>query len=171
MMSLSCYRPYHGSAPTDRSLLFKSTPSMSLESEAGQHQLHIVTPTPLPYIAPSTVVLQSMIRKELKDKNAHSSGIPLLEDLDDDPVGGTQVPPEADAQQASKNADPEPPRITRLGNPIEPLLLALLSPKTAAEQDNTFVPPSANCRCKADCIQWSCIYEYTKNPSVNAWGY
>lgn len=90
---------------------------------------------------------------------------------DDDPVDGAQVPV-ADAHQASKNADPGSPRIirTRLGNPIEPLLLALLSPN-AAEQDNTFVPPSANCRCKADCIQWSCIYEYTKNVSVNAWGY
>ncbi|KAF8340953.1 hypothetical protein F5887DRAFT_1076706 [Amanita rubescens] len=142
---------------------------MSPECEAGQRQVHIVTPIPLPYIAPSTAVLQSMMRKELKDKKAHSPDIPLLEDLDNDPVGSVQVPT-ADAQQASKNADPEPPRITHLGNPIEPLLLALLSPNTA-EQDNTFVPPSPNCRCKADCIQWSCIHEYTKNVSVNAWGY
>jgi hypothetical protein len=70
---------------------------MSPECEAGQRQVHIVTPIPLPYIAPSTAVLQSMMRKELKgtdyhsyqrsyaqpciDKKAPSPDIPLLEDL------------------------------------------------------------------------------------------
>lgn len=86
-------------------------------------------------------------------------------------MGGALVGTRTGLPQAPTNANPEAPRITRLENPIEPLLLALLSPKTAAEQDNTFVPPSAYCQCKADCIRWTCINEYTKNMSLNAWGY
>ncbi|KAF8736932.1 hypothetical protein AX14_013744 [Amanita brunnescens Koide BX004] len=135
---------------------------MCAEDEAGQPQVHIVTPVPLPYTARSTAVLRSMMYE-----TTPSPGIPLLDDLlDDDPidsVGARTGLPQVPTNEAL--------RITRLENPIEPLLLALLSPETAKEQDNIFVPPSAYCQCKADCIRWACVDEYTRNMSLNAWGY
>ena len=69
---------------------------MCAEDEAGQPQVHIVTPVPLPYTARSTAVLRSMMCKELQgtdhrrymphalnylDETTPSPGIPLLDDL------------------------------------------------------------------------------------------
>jgi len=100
------------------------------------------------------------MRKELRDMKdgRETSAMPQIqvEDTQDD-----------------NTKDTEPKRSTyfQLPNPIEPLLLALLTPEMAEEYDGSFIPPSPYCRCRADSIQLSCQEEYTKDASLNAWGY
>jgi len=144
----------------------------------GNQQHNIATPIPLPYNVRSNAVLRSMMRKELRDRKGAISDTLLITQFEHELDGRetsatssrTQIQVE-DTIDAQEDAMPTSSTYFKLPNPIEPLLLALLTPEMAEEYDSSFIPPSPYCRCRADSIQWSCQEEYTKNASLNAWGY
>ncbi|KAK2463070.1 hypothetical protein APHAL10511_004725 [Amanita phalloides] len=94
----------------------------------------IVTPIPLPYAARSKAVLRSMVSRELQvDDSPQSPVIPLLGGPYQDLIGHTF----SDSERNMRRNVLEPPYTAPLPNPIEPLLLALISPERARQQDNT----------------------------------